>query len=181
MYRTVVADPPWPVEWHGGGLGRHVTNRTLGYPTMTIGDIEALPVSDIAMADAGLFLWVTAAFNREGIGVRVARAWGFEPCGEFVWRKGMTIAGAFPRVCHEIVLVCRRGEHRFKTGFTHSVQDWRKPAGSKNLHSAKPDGLIDLVERVSAGPYVELFSRRARPGWDTWGHESSNSASLDGA
>lgn len=175
-YRTIVADPPWPIEWHGGGQARY-SRPTLGYPTMAMDDILDLPVEAICEVDAGLFLWVTAPLNREGVGVRVARAWGFEPVGEFVWDKGMRIAGAFPRSCHEIVLVCKRGNHRFTPQtWVESVQRWPRPS---NRHSQKPEHLIDLAETVSPGPYLEIFSRRHRLGWDVWGNESANTASLE--
>lgn len=173
-----MADPPWRVRWHGGGLGRHYSRPTLGYPTMTVYDIEDMPVRTIAEDDAALFLWVTASLNREGVGVRVARAWGFEPVGEFVWDKGMRIAGAMPRVCHEVALVCRRGGHQWtSTTWLSSVQRW--PVTKQG--SAKPEAFIDMVEQISPGPYVELFSRRHRLGWDVHGFESANTATLESA
>ena len=43
---------------------------------------------------------------------------------------------------------------------------WTWPRGA---HSAKPDAFLDIVEQVSPGPYVELFCRRPRLGWDSWG------------
>lgn len=174
-YRTICADPPWPVEWHGGGIGRHHSRPSLGYPTMTLCAIECLPVAAMVEDNAALFLWVTASLNREGVGVRVARAWGFEPVGEFIWDKGMRIAGAMPRVCHEVVLVCRRGLHRWTSpAWRSSVQRW--PVS--NQGSAKPEHFIDMVEQVSPGPYVELFSRRHRMGWDVHGFDSANTAQL---
>lgn len=184
-YRTIVADPPWPIEWHGGGRGRHYSRPGLGYPTMTIKLIEDLPVSQLAEDSAALFLWVTASLNREGAGVRVARAWGFEPVGEFIWDKGMRIAGGMPRVCHEVVLVCRRDALRWRSSglrwgngeWIASVQRW--PVSKQG--SAKPDAFIDLVEQVSPPPYVELFSRRHRLGWDVHGFESANTATLESA
>lgn len=39
----------------------------------------------------------------------------------------------------------------------------------RGAHSAKPDAFADRIERVSPGPYVELFCRRPRFGWDSWG------------
>jgi N6-adenosine-specific RNA methylase IME4 len=39
-------------------------------------------------------------------------------------------------------------------------------------HSAKPDLFMDLIEQMSPGPYLEMFARRQRLGWDTWGNES---------
>jgi len=172
-YRTICADPPWPIKWHGGGVGRHHSKPTLGYPVMSLDDIRNLPVQSLAEDDAGLFLWVTAALNREGVGAQVARAWGFEPVGEIVWDKGMRLAGAFPRSCHEIALVCKRGKHQLKVSpWLSSVQQWP----TTRQGSQKPEAFMDLVEQRSPGPYVELFSRRHRLGWDVWGNESANTA-----
>lgn len=175
-YRTIVADPPWPIEWHGGGIGRHHSIKGLGYSAMTMDDIHALPVASLADANAALFLWITAPLNREGIGASVARAWGFRPVGEFIWHKGMRIAGYFPRICHEVMLVCVKGKLKFSdASYVSSVQRW--PAVRR--HSQKPEAAMDLIEQVSPGPYVELFSRRHRLGWDVWGNESANTASLE--
>jgi N6-adenosine-specific RNA methylase IME4 len=33
----------------------------------------------------------------------------------------------------------------------------------------KPAAFYDVVEKVSPGPYVELFCRSPRMGWDAWG------------
>lgn len=172
-YRTIVADPPWPVEWHGGGQVRK-TRKGLGYEAMSVEAIRALPVPELADDDAALFLWVTAALNREGVGARVARAWDFTVVGEFVWHKGMTISGHFPRGCHEVVLVARRGGFRFPLSWVDSVQVWR----GSTRHSAKPEGFLDLVEQYCPSPRVELFARRHRLGWDVWGDESANTATL---
>lgn len=31
--------------------------------------------------------------------------------------------------------------------------------------------MYEVIERVSPGPYLELFARRHRHGWDSWGNE----------
>ena len=108
-YRTIVADPPWDFRWNGTGQwpgARRTGAKGLGYSTMGLSAILALPVASLAQDDAALFLWVPAGLNREGVGCAVARAWGFEPSGEFIWSKGLRLGGGFPRVCHEVVLVC---------------------------------------------------------------------------
>lgn len=48
----------------------------------------------------------------------------------------------------------------------------------RGRHSEKPEAFLDLVEQVSPGPYLELFARRARFGWDYWGDESLGTAEL---
>jgi N6-adenosine-specific RNA methylase IME4 len=181
-YRTIVADPPWPFRFEAGAGGRRGRATTLGYPTMSLEEILALPVSDLAEPDAHLYLWVTRDHFREGIGVKVARAWGFHVVGEIVWAKPNFGMGRFPRAGHEPLLVCRRGSLPFRLNNVHSVQAWkqrydaRRGCGKRN--SAKPEGAMDLIEQASHGPFLELFSRRHRLGWDVWGDEVNTTVEL---
>jgi N6-adenosine-specific RNA methylase IME4 len=182
-YATIVADPPWPFRFNAGAGGRRARSTTLGYPTMSLEDILALPVSDLALPDAHLYLWVTRDHYREGVGVKVARAWGFEPVTEIIWRKPNFGMGGFPRPGHEPLLICRRGKLPFGGPRNiHSVQTWaqrydaRRGCGKRN--SAKPEGAMDLIEVVSPAPRVELFSRRHRLGWDVWGNQVESTIAL---
>lgn len=50
---------------------------------------------------------------------------------------------------------------------SHPTTWWNWPRGA---HSAKPAAFLDMVEQVSPGPYVELFARAPRLGWDSWGY-----------
>lgn len=184
-YRTIVADPPWPLTgdaadrarpWASKG-GRRGRETFFPYETQPLSWIHALPVVDLAEQEAHLYLWVPASFNREGHGASTARAWGFSVVSEIVWDKINFGLGRFPRPQHEILLVCRRGRLPFARDLTNvgSVQRWHAPRAKGNggrIHSAKPDGSYDLVERASPGPYLELFARRQRLGWDTYGDEA---------
>ena len=38
-------------------------------------------------------------------------------------------------------------------------------------HSEKPDEAYSRMQRLFAGPYLELFGRKLRPGWTVWGNE----------
>jgi N6-adenosine-specific RNA methylase IME4 len=185
-YRTIVADPPWPFHdarsrpWASKG-GRRSRDTFFPYEVQPLEWIESLPVGDLAEPDAHLYLWVPAGFNREGIGVRIARAWGFDVVSEIVWDKINFGLGKFPRPQHEIALVCRRGTLPFQLRTQGSVQQWHAPRAKNNggrIHSAKPDGFLDLVEAASPGPYVELFARRARFGWSYWGDQSLETAEM---
>lgn len=92
-----------------------------------------------------------------------------------MWEKPNYGLGKFPRPQHEIVLVCRRGTLAFQLNNVGSVHRWSQMRDANNggkVHSAKPDGFLDLVEQASPGPYLELFARRQRLGWDTWGNEA---------
>lgn len=189
-YRTIVADPPWPANgtfdlrerpWVIGAGGRRRRATVVPYSSQPIEWIESLPIGELAEADAHLYLWGVAALHRQGITVRVAEAWGFDVVGEIIWDKIGFGLGAFPRPQHEIILVCRRGSLPFVRRDVGSVQRWhspRKPNNGGKIHSAKPDGFYDLVMSASPGPYLELFARRQRMGWDTWGDECFKSVSL---
>jgi N6-adenosine-specific RNA methylase IME4 len=159
---------------NGRGERHRVLKRELGYATLSIEEIAALPVGEFTEADAALFLWIPDRFLIEGDGARVARAWGFEPGRVIVWwaKRGYGL-GTFPRPQHEALLVCTRGSVKFDAVDVGSVQEWKQPyENGARKHSSKPDGALDLIERVSPGPYLELFARRARFGWDYWGDQS---------
>ena len=184
-YRTIVADPPWPIEWSGGcRIAGHSTGsrlrhvkRALPYTVMTVEAIAALPVAELADDDAHLFLWVPDRFLIDGDGARVARAWGFSPGRLLIWHKTGYGLGTFPRPQHEALIVCKRGSLDFSVRTVGSVHQWRSAyEHGARAHSRKPDAALDLIEQASPGPYVELFARRHRLGWDVWGDESANTA-----
>lgn len=177
-YRTIVADPPWALHnaklrpWKMGAGGRRYRATEVPYSFMALEDICAMPVADLIEDAAHLWLWVPAKFNRQGIGVQVATAWGFTVVSEIVWKKPHFGLGAFPRPQHEILLVCRSGRLPFAgPRNVGSVQEWEQDYGNHGgkAHSVKPAGAIDLIERVSPSPRVELFARQPRLGWDSWG------------
>ena len=188
-YATIVADPPWPIEWTGGrrragastGSTRVYPKRDLPYSTMTVEEIAGLHVAEVAAPDAHLFLWTLDRFVLSGAAAQVARAWGFEPLPQMlVWRKANAGLGRFIRSAHELIVVGRRGDARLNEVSTVSVHDWPQVYGSNGakIHSAKPEAAMDLVESLSDGPYLELFARRNRFGWDTWGDEALELAEL---
>lgn len=183
-FRTIVADPAWPFEWQGGKGGRRRNATPMRYSLMTLDAIKAVDVASLADKDAHLFLWVTPELFRLGEGAATARAWGFEPIDEIIWEKPNFGVGSMPRHCHEPLLIARRGNARF-TGPRNirSVQKWPQPHVPNNggkQHSAKPDAALDLIEQVSSGPYLELFARRARFGWEYAGNESLSTVEVEG-
>ena len=186
-YRTIVVDPPWSQMGGAGFDGRahdtrvkrNVGTRTnspskpLPYPTLTLDEIKSLPVAGFAAEQSHLYLWATNHYVEQAYSV--ARSWGFRPVTLLVWTKppmGLGLGGAFVQTT-EFVLFARKGTEIRKARSDTSW--WLFGRGydhrGKPQHSTKPDAFYDVVERVSPGPYLELFARRQRLGWDTWGNE----------
>jgi N6-adenosine-specific RNA methylase IME4 len=184
-YRTIVADPPWEFVWNGAPGGRRRNQTDDGYKKMPLSWImEAGRYLPLGCGGATLFLWTTQDVLHRGDAWKVAGAWGFgERVGEFIWRKPNFGAGAFPRIGHETCVIYKRGRGSLKPDAprdVHSVQTWAQDYSNNSgkKHSAKPDGLYDLIEQAHEGPYLELFARRARFGWDYWGDQSLGTAEM---
>ena len=141
------------------------------YPTMTVEEICELPVASVAGANSHLYLWTTQAWLRESY--RVLDAWGYKQGAILVWSKPPKgVCGTY--VCSaEYCIFGRRGTLGHLRRHLGTVMEW--PRGR---HSAKPEAFFDMVEQVSPPPYLELFARRQRLGWDTWGNEALNHVEL---
>lgn len=168
-FKTIVADPPWRYKTRmrsdraNGKLMKSVPFDE--YNTMSLEEICALPVRDFAEDDAHLYLWTTQLFLRDSY--RVLDAWGFRQAAVLVWAKPPKgVCGTY--VCSvEFCIFGRRGNLQHKRRQLGTCYQWPRSA-----HSAKPEAFIDMVESVSPGPYLELFARRNRLGWATWGNEA---------
>lgn len=162
-YSTIVVDPPWEyAKTNPDKSGEGYKGRAgLPYSGMSLDEIRALPVGDLG-DDARLFLWTTNRYLRHAWSV--VEAWGFEPQDRvLVWCK--TPRATTP-VTTEFVLIGKRGNPPKMPW--HGTTWFQWPL--QPLHSQKPDAALDLIESWCPGPYVELFSRRPRFGWDSWGY-----------
>jgi N6-adenosine-specific RNA methylase IME4 len=181
-----VADPPWQVK-AGPGPGGYTLNdagkqvwdgvsrpaRSLSYPAMSVDELAAMPVSGVVAKDAHLYIWTINRYVAQTYDI--ARAWGFEPSTLLVWAKtpfGGGLGGTFG-ISTEFCLFCRRGSLPALSRVTGTWWNWKRPYDErgKPKHSAKPEAFQNMVEAVSPGPRLELFARRARPGWTVWGNE----------
>jgi N6-adenosine-specific RNA methylase IME4 len=156
-------------------------SQKLAYKTMSVAEIATLPVGNWAWPDASLYLWVPNAYVPRAYDV--VRAWGFKPSTLCVWAKnpmGGGLGGTFG-ITTEFFLYARKGRP-FDDRVTGTWFNWKRHyEGGHPSHSSKPDGFYDLVEQVSPGPYLEMFARRARLGWDYWGDESLETAQIEGS
>lgn len=167
-YRTIVADPPWQTD----STGATKANATKHYSTMALSEIAALPVAEQAEDSAHLWCWALNSMMREAH--EVVLAWGFRPITLVTWCKPQPGIGYYLRNNTEHCIFATRGEPMVPE--SKPISTWfRWPRGA---HSAKPDAFYDLVEQVSPAPYVELFARRARFGWDYWGNQSLSTAEM---
>ncbi|MDD5295502.1 MAG: MT-A70 family methyltransferase [Rhodocyclaceae bacterium] len=180
-YSTILADPPWQFQNRTGKMAPE-HKRLLRYPTMELKEIIELPVPKLAAAKSHLYLWVPNALLQEGL--KVMEAWGFTYKSNLVWYKvrkdggpdGRGVGFYFRNVT-ELILFGVRGSMR-------TLQPGRTQVNllstRKREHSRKPDEFYDLVESCSPGPYLELFARFRRPGWDQWGNEDVEVNSFHG-
>lgn len=159
-YSTIVADPPWHYdEVNPPNPATGYQGAGLPYSSMTLGQIKALPVGELT-TDGRCFLWVTNRYLRYAWDV--LEAWGFTAQDRtFVWCKEPM--GTL-NVTTEFVLMGKKG--RPDRMPWHGTTWFRWP---RKAHSAKPPAFLDLVESWCPGPYVELFARAPRLGWDSWG------------
>lgn len=183
-YRTIVIDPPWPYEsWPTSparipkGAIFDGRRTPIPYETMSIGQIMALPVAQLAEKDGcHVYLWTTNRYLPRAF--QVLEIWGVRYSQVLVWAKtpmGKGPGGTWAQST-EYVLVGRIGNAPWKCRLDSTWFNW--PRMGTGSHSRKPEHFLDMVEQVSPGPYVELFARRHRLGWDVWGYESANTAQL---
>ena len=161
-WRAILADPPWAFDTRGAGNDRAPENH---YPTMSMTAIELLPVMNIAADDAVLFLWVTSERIKDA--PRIMIQWGFDLVSTaFVWvKEGPAGLGYWTRKGAEICLLGKRGNPKRLSGGVEEVI-----VAPRGAHSEKPPEVRERIEALVPGPYVELFARDVREGWDVWGN-----------
>lgn len=169
-YGVIYADPAWTFATRSGkGKGRSPEQH---YDCMTLDEIKALPVADIAAKDCALLLWTID--THLPMALEVIEAWGFTyKTKGFNWVKlnkdgsPFTGMGFWTRANPEDCLLATKGSPK------RSAMDVRRLIMSpRREHSRKPDEVRDEIERLLPGPYAELFARETKPGWHTWGNQS---------
>ena len=166
-FATILVDPPWPLQ----GGEKH-------YRTMSLTRITALPVGALAARDAHLWLWTTNALLPTAY--EVAEAWGFTVRSPLTWVKfRLGLGGRYQlRNATEQLLFCTRG--RAPLG-SRSQPTWFNAPVTE--HSRKPAEQFAIIERVSPGPYLELFARRrpeSNQPWAVWGDQVASDIRIPG-
>jgi len=177
----IVADPPW--LYKGDPL------NDPPYPCLPFATLLGMRVREIAAKNSLLFLWCTEAFLEWA--PLLIRTWGFEPKTRLIWAKGRLApapepdkirvdpsgrvvaqigTGVYLRHAHETLIVAARNQ----TPLNRSVPSFI--LAKKRGHSVKPDRVLEIVETMAPGPYVEIFARRTRPGWVPFGNQLPKTA-----
>ncbi len=169
-YGVIHADPPWAFEnYSESGEGRNANQH---YGCLPIEEICALPVGHLAARDCALFLWATNPLLDQAF--RVISAWGFRFTGvAFTWAKRTKNDTAWhmglgygTRQNTETCLMAKVGNPKRLNADVRELI-----VAPVREHSRKPDRVPGDIERLFAGPYVELFARTRRTGWDAWGNQ----------
>jgi N6-adenosine-specific RNA methylase IME4 len=140
---------------------------------MSLARIKSLPLEKLATPNSHCCLWVTNITLRYGFDVM--DAWGFKPRSVFTWIKPRMGLGTYLRNATEHVLFGTRGKAPV---MFRAQPNWL--FAPLQEHSHKPEELYQVIERVSPGPYLELFARRHQPGWDAWGNEIESDIEIPG-
>jgi len=170
-YNVIYADPPWTFKtFSDKGKDRSPENH---YNVMSLQDICNLPVNNIANDDSVLLMWVVDPLLDKAF--KVIEAWGFKyKTVGFTWAKTnkksmgfFTGLGYWTRGNPEMCLLATKGKpKRISKSVPQLVVEQRRE------HSRKPDIMYNHIENLLEGPYIELFARTQRSGWDSWGNQT---------
>jgi len=167
-YAVILADPPWHfATWSRKGRDRSPDKH---YSTLTMPELAELPLQRVAQDDCALFLWITWPMMIDAI--ILMHRWGFtyKTCA-FCWAKVLNTraqigTGYWTRANSEVCLLATRGAPKRKhADVSQLIIEPRRE------HSRKPDCVHERIERLVDGPYLELFARRRRNGWSSWGNQ----------
>ena len=180
-YSMIMADNPWRFETYSDeGRGRSADQH---YQTMTLDDLLALPVHQVAAPDCFLWLGITAPMAH--LAPTVMHAWGFQPVTMGFWVKTQKANPAKPKIgmgyvlreCGEPYFIGKIGNPGFRDPCTPTGKSGIPSVimAQKREHSRKPEAAYAHAERMTPanGWRLDLFSRQTREGWDNAGFEAT--------
>lgn len=174
-FATILADPPWRFKNRTGKIAPEY-RRLRRYPTLSLTELCALPIAQIAEPTSHLYLWTPNALLPEGLAVM--EAWGYRYKANLVWHKIRKDGGSdgrgvgfYFRNVTELLLFGIKGTAARTLG--PGRRQVNLLSAVRLEHSRKPDDFYGLIEACSPGPFVELFARGSRSGWSSWGDQAS--------
>lgn len=168
-YNTIVIDPPWNISMMGHRQRRPTNPQKLPYKTMTLEEIENIDIDSIANVGSHIYLWTTNKFLRKSY--ELFDKWGVN---FHLVMVGVKPSGIAPNCGYvfgtEFVLIGFYGKPAQKWQNIGKL-NWFKMFNKAGKHSTKPEEFYKLVDEMSSTPKIELFARKRRDGWDSWGDE----------
>lgn len=187
VYDVADIDPPWPNE-NRSPKGEKKSS-VAHYGKMSFEEIAALPVGDLLSPNSLVRVWTTWPLLLHGGDIKrhyaghdagrsrpgeCLRAWRLRYITGGAWIKRTVTgkmafgAGYIVRSTCEPFLLATNGSPKVANNLRNCFD------GLRRRHSEKPEEGFDWIEKLCprAQRRIELFSRRSRPGWDTWGYEA---------
>lgn len=179
-YQIIYADPPWKYNSRANHKTRFRGGAEGHYKLMTMEEIKALRISELADENCALFLWCTFPYLNEQI--KLFEHWGFKyRTVGFTWVKtnpknGKPFFGVgyYAKSNAEVCLLGIRGKMKPIANNISSII-----IAPRREHSRKPDEVGEKIVRLFGNlPRIELFARQKSEGWDVWGNEVENSIEI---
>lgn len=171
-FGTILIDPPWRFNNRTGKVAPE-HRRLKRYQTMSFDEIRKLPIPELGSPKSHLYLWVPNALLKEGLALM--EQWGYTYKTNLIWFKvrkdggpdGRGVGFYFRNVTEVVLFGVKGGLRTLKPGRTQT----NIIVSMKRGHSTKPSELYSIIESCSPGPYLELFARMGRAGWEQWGDQ----------
>lgn len=162
-YGAIYIDPPWSFKnYSQKGEDK---NPNQHYPCMKYEDMAVLPIGEMASDNCAMFMWIVDTHLPEAL--KLFSDYGFDyKTIAFIWDKDRLGLGYWTRKMAEVCLLATRGKPKRKNKDVRQIL--RAPIRE---HSRKPDLFYGRIESLVDGPYLEVFARQRRSGWDQWGNE----------
>lgn len=163
-YNVILMDPPWTYNNRAKG------SADRKYNLMSLEELKNLDIDKLANEDCVLFMWATFPLIQEALDL--IKSYGFLYKTGLSWHKKTRQGkdyfgnGFIFRSAAELLLVAYKGHPKPKN---HSTRNSLEAVCMG--HSIKPIQSYKIIENLFDGPYIELFSRLNRNGWDCVGNE----------
>ena len=170
-YGAILADPPWSFKSWSGKTGTPHRSANDHYVTTETVKLVDIPVADMAEDNCALFMWVVDSHVDQALDLGKAWGFGFKTIA-FIWHKGVSPEhanigmGYWTRKQAETCFMFTRGAPKRLSAAVRQLI-----IAPRREHSRKPDEQYERIEALVGGPYLEMFARQTRPGWDAWGNE----------
>lgn len=154
-FSCIYAAPPFAAK-HQNDVSE--TKQEIDTATEQLDTYCQLPVQQVVAEHAHLHLWMKHDWLWSA--PRLMEAWGFQSASGLVWIQPQSGGGSYWRRAHEYLLLGVRGDLPFRT---RGPLSWVR--ANRLRRGRKPERFRRLIERVSPGPYLELFGTKPVKGW----------------